>query len=161
MFRTSVLKAIELPHMTIREHLDISMQLQAKGEQIYAEPRSVIYFDNLGSRARLGDLKYFDLRWNRGIGESSHRLFEKRWGYKWYAEQAIYNWCARRRLYILLRWLYIPIPVANVIDRLLGGIRRRTSPIWDPVKNPVEHSALLYDKLEGHKPVQIDHSITI
>ncbi|KZZ10979.1 hypothetical protein A3749_09970, partial [Oleiphilus sp. HI0078] len=71
MFNTQALQNIELPHMTIREHLDIGMQLQAKGEKLYAEPRSVIYFDNLGTRANLSDLKYFDLRWNRKIGKCS------------------------------------------------------------------------------------------
>lgn len=161
MFRTDALKAIELPHMTIREHLDIGMQLHAKGEKLYAEPRSVIYFDNLGSRAQLKDLQYFNLRWNRKIGQYSHDLFEKRWGYKWYAEQSVYFWCMRRRLYLLLRWAYIPIPIANLIDRIVSSIKRWLFPIWDPLKNPLEFSKLLYDKLEDNKPRQLSHSTNL
>ncbi|OMH25775.1 glycosyltransferase family 2 protein [Motiliproteus sp. MSK22-1] len=161
MFNTKILKEIELPQMAIREHLDIGMQLRAKGEKLFADPRSVIYFDNLGSRAELKDLLYFNYRWNRKIGQESHDLFEKRWGYKWYAEQAVYFWCMRRRLYLILRWAYIPIPVANIIDRVVSSIRRRLFPIWDPLKNPVELSTLLYDELEDNKPVQLNHGINL
>jgi hypothetical protein len=157
MFRTSALQAIELPYMTIREHLDIGMQLKAKGELLFAEPRSIIYFDNLGTRAQLEDLRYFDLRWNKKIGKYSHDLFEKRWGYKWYAEQSVYNWCSRRRLYIYLRWMHIPISVANFLDRVVCGVKRRLFPLWDPLKNPIELSSLLYDKLDENKPVQLSH----
>lgn len=157
MFKTQALKELELPHMTIREHLDIGMQLQAKGEKLFAEPRSIIYFDNLGSRANLRDLQYFNLRWNRKIGKYSHDLFEKRWGYKWYAEESVYFWCVRRRLYIILRWAYIPIPLANLLDRLVSSIKRRLFPIWDPIPNPVEQSALLYDRCKDGKPVQLSH----
>ena len=161
MFNTKILKEIELPQMTIREHLDIGMQLKARGEKLFAEPRSTIYFDNLGSRAELKDLLYFNYRWNRKIGQESHDLFEKRWGYKWYAEQAVYFWCVRRRLYLILRWAYIPIPVANIIDRVVSSIKRRLFPIWDPIKNPVELSTLLYDELEDNKPVQLNHGINL
>ncbi|MBT5229538.1 MAG: glycosyltransferase [Methylococcales bacterium] len=161
MFNTKALQNIELPHMTIREHLDIGMQLKAKGEKIFAEPRSVIYFDNLGTRAQLADLKYFDLRWNKEIGKESHDLFEKRWGYKWYAEESVYFWCVRRRLYIILRWAFLPIKVANLLDRIVSSIKRRLFPIWDPVQNPLEQSSLLYDQLEGGKPIQLSHDLTL
>ena len=157
MFSTKVFKEIELPHMTIREHLDIGMQLHTRGEKLYAEPRSIIYFDNLGTRAELKDLKYFDFRWNHAIGKYSHDLFEKRWGYKWYAEESVYHWCERRRLYLMLRWAYIPNPVANFLDRLVSGFKRRVSPIWDPLKNPLENSVLLYDTLKDNKPKQLSH----
>ncbi len=161
MFRTEALKDIELPQMTIREHLDIGMQLKAKGELLFAEPKSIIYFDNLGSRAQLKDLQYFNLRWNAKIGKYSHDLFEKRWGYKWYSEDSIYYWCMRRRLYLVLRWMYIPIPIANIFDRVVSSIRRRLFPIWDPLKNPVELSTLLYDEIEGNKPIQLSHDIKL
>jgi len=161
MFRTDVLKDIELPEMTIREHLDIGMQLKAKGELLFAEPKSIIYFDNLGTRAQLKDLQYFNLRWNAKIGKYSHDLFEKRWGYKWYSEDSIYYWCMRRRLYLVLRWMYLPIPVVNLLDRVVSSFRRRLFPIWDPLKNPVELSTLLYDEIEGNKPVQLSHDIRL
>jgi hypothetical protein len=161
MFRTDAFDNIELPYMTIREHLDIGMQLTAKGELLFAEPKSIIYFDNLGTRGELNDLKYFNYRWNAKIAKYSHELFEKRWGYKWYGEQAIYYWCVRRRIYMLLRWLYIPIPAANFIDRLVSSIKRRISPIWDPIPNPNEVSTLLYDQLEGNKAVPLSHDIKL
>lgn len=161
LFRTDAFENIELPQMTIREHLDIGMQLAAKGEKLYAEPNSIIYFDNLGTRAKLSDLQYFNLRWNNKIGKYSHDLFEKRWGYKWYGEPAIYYWCTRRRIYMLLRWLYIPISVANLIDRVMGSVRRRVSPIWDPLTDPIALSSLLYDRLEGQKPKPLSHDIKL
>ena len=161
MFRTDAFDNIELPYMTIREHLDIGMQLTAKGELLFAEPKSIIYFDNVGTRGQLNDLKYFNYRWNAKIAKYSHELFEKRWGYKWYGEQAIYYWCVRRKIYMLLRWLYIPIPAANFIDRLVSSLKRRISPIWDPIPNPNEVSTLLYDRLEGNKAVPLSHDIKL
>ncbi|PCJ21627.1 MAG: hypothetical protein COB04_02660 [Gammaproteobacteria bacterium] len=158
MFKTQIFKEIELPHMTIREHLDIGMQLHAKGEKLFAEPRSVIYFDNLGTRAHLKDLQYFDYRWNAKIGKYSHDLFEKRWGYKWYAEESVYRWCERRRLYLILRWAYAPNPIANLLDRIWSSIKRRTSPTWDPLSNPIEKSSLLYETLENNKLEQLSQA---
>lgn len=161
MFRTDVFKTIELPRMTIREHLDIGMQLRARGLKLVVEPRSRIVFDNLGTPANLSDLKYFNLRWNGRITEQSSRLFEKRWGYKFYSEQSIYNWAIRRRIFLLLRWLHLPIVVANFIDRIFFGLRRRLFPIWDPLEDPHKDARLLYDQLPGGIPRQIDHSIRL
>jgi hypothetical protein len=137
------------------------MQLAAMGEKLYAEPSSIIYFDNLGTRAKLKDLQFFNFRWNNSIGKYSHDLFEKRWGYKWYGEPAIYYWCTRRKIYMLLRWLYIPITVANFIDRIMGSIRRRVAPIWDPLNDPIASSSLLYDQLEKNKPTPLSHDIRL
>ena len=144
--------------MTIREHLDIGMQLHARGDKLFAEPRSVIYFDNLGTRAHLKDLQYFDYRWNSKIGKYSHDLFEKRWGYKWYAEEAVYHWCERRRIYLILRWAYAPNLVANFLDRIFSGLKRRISPAWDPLNNPLEDSSLLYDTLDNNKLEQLSRA---
>jgi hypothetical protein len=145
--------------MTMREHLDIGMQLRAKGEKLVAEPRSVIHFDNLGTRADLNDLKYFNFRWNRQVCEQSAQLFEKRWGYKFYNEEAIYFWAQRRRTFLVLRNLYIPISIANKIDRAFRKIKTSISPIWDPLPDPFAASALLYDTLQDGSPKQRDHSI--
>lgn len=158
MFNTEVLKSLELPHMTIREHLDIGMQLKNRGLKLYVEPRCNIIFDNLGTRASLSDLKYFNLRWNSKITESSSRLFEKRWGYNFYSEQSIYNWAIRRRIFLVLRWMHIPNGLANKIDRVFFAIRRRLFPIWDPLSNPNEQSRLLYDDFGGNAPEQKSHA---
>jgi len=159
MFRTDALKEIELPQMTMREHLDIGMQLRGKGENLVAEPRSVVHFDNLGTRADLNDLKYFNLRWNRQICEQSSRLFEKRWGYKFYNEEAIYFWAQRRRIFLVLRNMYIPISIANKIDRAFRKIKTSVSPIWDPLPDPFAESRLFYETLPTGIPQQQDHAI--
>ncbi|MBL4607848.1 MAG: glycosyltransferase [Pseudomonadales bacterium] len=159
MFRTDALKAIELPQMTMREHLDIGMQLRAKGEKLVAEPRSVVHFDNLGTRADLSDLKYFNFRWNRKICEQSSRLFEKRWGYKFYNEDAIYFWAERRRIFLILRTFYIPISIANKIDRVFRKIKTSIKPIWDPLPDPYAASTLLYETLPEGIPQQQSHDI--
>ncbi|MBL4820881.1 MAG: glycosyltransferase [Gammaproteobacteria bacterium] len=161
MFNTEVFKALELPRMTVREHLDIGMQLKAKGLSLVVEPRSQIIFDNLGTRANLSDLKYFNLRWNGKITEESSRLFEKRWGYKFYSEESIYNWAIRRKIFLILRWLYLPISVANKIDRIYFGLRRRLFPIWDPLEDPHSNANLLYDQFPDGIPLQLDHSINL
>ena len=159
MFDTQVLKTLELPRMTIREHLDIGMQLKSKGMKLVVEPRSKIIFDNLGTRGKFSDLRYFNLRWNGRITEQSSRLFEKRWGYKFYSEQSIYNWAIRRRIFLILRWLYLPIPVANKIDRVIFAIRRKLFPIWDPLENPHDVAQQLYETLPDGVPKQLDHAL--
>ena len=159
MFNTSILNKLELPHLTIREHLDIGLQLNLMGQKLYVDPRSKIVFDNLGTRAQLRDLQYFNLRWNSKITYDSSRLFEKRWGYKFYSEESIYNWAMRRRIFLVLRWMYLPIKVANVIDRVFFSLRRKFFPIWDPIKDPEGQSKALYDELGGMPPKQLDHTI--
>lgn len=158
LFNTKDLQEIELPQMTIREHLDIGMQLVNKGRPILVEPRSIVMFDNLGTRAELADLKFFNRRWNPRVTMESSKLFEKRWGYKFYSEPSIYNWAVRRRLFLIMRWMYLPIPLANKIDRLIGGIRRRLFPIWDPLPTAEEDSVSLYHKLGNKFPEQLSHA---
>ena len=161
MFRVDALLGLELPHMTIREHLDMGMQLRAKGERLVVQPRSHVLFDNLGTRAKLSDLRYFNLRWNGAITSESSRLFERRWGYRFYSEQAIYNWAIRRRLFMLLRWLGFPIKLANVCDRVVGAVRRRISPVWDPVPNPETVAVSLYERVPDGRVAQLDHSVKL
>ncbi len=160
MFDTQILKSLELPRMTIREHLDIGMQLKARNLKLFVEPRSTIMFDNLGERANLSDLKYFNLRWNKSITELSSRLFERRWGYRFYSEESIYNWASRRRLFLVMRWLFLPIVVANGIDRLISAVKRRLFPVWDPLEDPNSKSKMLYEQVEGGLPKQLDHSLS-
>lgn len=159
MFNTDALNAIEIPMMTIREHLDIGLQLNAMGKKLLVIPESQIIFDNLGTRASLGDLQYFNLRWNANVTEKSSRLFEKRWGYRFYSEPSIYNWANRRRIFLVLRWAYLPIGLANIIDRLISAFKRRFSPIWDPISDPNGQSRRLYDDFNGGPPPQKDHSV--
>ena len=159
MFDTLVLQSLELPRMTIREHLDISLQLKVKGHRLFVDPRSRVIFDNLGTRANLADLRYFNLRWNPHITMQSSRLFERRWGYCFYSESAIYHWSSRRRLFLLMRWLFLPVSAANAIDRLLSAVRRRIRPVWDPVKDPEQQARGFYESLGGAAPLQLDHSV--
>ncbi len=159
LFRTDEFLKIETPAMTIREHLDIGLQLKANNKGVFVEPRSQVVFDNLGSKAKKSDLHYFDLRWNRQILEQSSRLFEKRWGYRFYSEEAICNWAARRRLFMMFRRCYVPIVIANLLDRVLEAIRRRLFPVWDPLPDPLANSMSLSDILENESPKQLSTDI--
>jgi hypothetical protein len=160
MFDTHVLKSLELPRMTIREHLDIGMQLRSRNLKLFVEPRSQVKFDNLGERAKLSDLIYFNLRWNKSITSASSLLFEKRWGFRFYSEQSIYSWASRRKLFLIMRWLFLPIAVANGIDRVLTGIKRRLFPVWDPLDDPVSQSRMFYDQFDDGIPKQLDHRLS-
>jgi hypothetical protein len=72
----------------------------------------------------------------------------------------MYNWATRRRLFLLLRWFHLPIPVANWVDRLVGAARRRLRPIWDPIDNAEERSESLYARLGNRMPDQLAHTVT-
>jgi GT2 family glycosyltransferase len=159
LFKTEDLKALELPEMTIREHLDMGMQLRNKGRRMLVEPKSILLFDNLGTRSELADMEFFNRRWNSKITKSSSDLFEKRWGYRFYSEYAMYNWATRRRLFMLLRWFHLPVFIANKIDRLYGAARRRISPVWDPLPNPEEISTSFYKALGNRFPQQCSHDV--
>ncbi len=154
LFDTELLKQIEMPHATIREHIDISMQIQAMGKNQYIDPRSVVEFDNLGTRASLQDLKYFDLRWNSKITKESSDLFEKRWGYRFYSEQSMYNWAIRRRFFLILNYFFVPKWFANKVANM---IQKLLLTKWDPMDDPIGLSQNLYESLDSTKPVILDH----
>jgi hypothetical protein len=149
-FRTSTLKSIEIPDMVVREHIDICMQMKARGERVVVEPRSVVHFDNLGSRMKLSDMRFFFYRWSRSLAERSHRNFEARWGYPFYSEQSMYNWAFRRKVFLLARWAWLPIPVAN---KLTGAAKRLFCSDWDPLRDPTGASQHLYSVLPEHRPL--------
>ena len=130
LFSAAMFKAIELPSMVIREHLDISLQVLARGEAIVVEPASRVTFDNLATRMQLADMRYFFHRWNKRLTESSSRLFERRWGYRFYSEQSMYNWVFRRKTFLLLRWFRLPNGVANVLTNAAKRLLRED---WDPL----------------------------
>lgn len=157
MFNVDILKSIELPQMTIREHLDIGMQLRSRNWKIYVVPQSNVIFDNLGTRAHLSDLKYFIARWNEEITRNSSNLFQKRWGYRFYSEPAIYEWARRRQRFLIMRWLFIPVSLANFADRAIAAIRRRLFPIWDPLADPNAASELLFESDGDSAPTQLSH----
>lgn len=140
LFETKFLQEIEIPQMVIREHIDIAIQAKKMGRKILTQPESVIIFDNLGTRMELADMKFFFYRWGRALTWQSSRLFEKRWGYNFYAEQAMYHWVFRRRIFLFCRWLHLPIGVANNITRIAAKIKTTFKPVWDPLKDPFEQS---------------------
>jgi len=144
LFETKFLQKIEIPQMVIREHIDIAMQAKKMGGKILTEPKSVIIFDNLGTRMELDDMKFFFYRWGRSLTWQSSRLFEKRWGYNFYAEQSMYHWVFRRRIFLFCRWLHFPISVANNITRIAAKIKTSLKPVWDPLKDPVGQSEHFY-----------------
>ena len=148
LFETKFLNEIEIPQMVIREHIDIGMQAKKMGRKIITQPKSVVIFDNLGTRMELDDIKFFFYRWGKALTWQSSRLFEERWGYKFYAEQSMYHWVFRRRIFLFCRWLYLPIGVANNITRIAAKIKTTFKPVWDPLKDPIGKSENFYASKE-------------
>ena len=146
LFETKFLNEIEIPLMVIREHIDIGMQAKKMGRKILTQPKSVVIFDNLGTRMELDDMKFFFYRWGRSLTWQSSRLFEKRWGYNFYAEQSMYHWVFRRRIFLFCRWLHLPIGLANNITRIAAKIKTTFKPVWDPLKDPIGKSENFYKR---------------
>jgi hypothetical protein len=157
MFETAALRALDIPRMTIREHIDISMQVRAMGRIQVVDPRSVVEFDNLGTRAALDDLAYFNHRWNGEIMRESSALFQRRWGYRFYSEQFMYNWAVRRRMFLVLHHYHCPMAVAN---KLANAYQRLFLPRWEPLEDPVGDSEHFYSTLEGGVPVRSELEAT-
>jgi hypothetical protein len=107
---------------------------------VFSQPNSVVVFDNLGTRMELDDMKFFFFRWSKPLTWQSSRLFEQRWGYNFYAEQAMYHWVFRRRVFLYSRWLHLPISLANQITRIFAKIKTLIKPVWDPVEDPAANS---------------------
>jgi GT2 family glycosyltransferase len=136
LFLTQALQQIELPSMVIREHIDIGIQLRQLGYKLLSQPKSVIIFDNLGTRMSWFDIRFFFFRWHPKLTYASSRLFEQRWHYNFYAEQAMYHWVFRRKIFLLCRWLYIPIGLSNKIVRVFAKLKTLFKPVWDPLPDP-------------------------
>lgn len=132
LFDSEVFKRVELPSMVIREHLDISLQVAAMERTMVVEPKSVIHFDNLGTRMALSDMRFFFYRWGPKLTGPSSRLFERRWGYNFYSEQSMYNWVVRRKVFLVSRWLGAPIGIANRTTQVANKLFCRD---WDPLSD--------------------------
>lgn len=154
MMETATLKQLDMPMMVIREHIDIGMQIHAMGRKLMAEPRSVIIFDNLKERMGTADIGFFCYRWSKDFAYKSSRLFEQRWGYKFYSEEQMYTWILRRRTYLLARWLGLPCGVANTLSHVARKLKLKKD--WDPLKDPIGQSVRFYDTLPGGIPVRKD-----
>lgn len=153
LFDGEVFRRIELPSMVIREHLDISLQIAAMGRTMVVEPTSVIHFDNLGTRMALADMRFFFFRWGPKLTGPSSRLFERRWGYKFYSEQSMYNWVVRRKAFLVSRWFGAPIGIANRATQVAKKLFCRD---WDPLPDPDGASRPL---LAGGVPPQLSHEL--
>ena len=151
LFGTPTFKAIELPSMVVREHLDIALQVLARGETLMVEPASVVTFDNLATRMQLPDMRFFFYRWSQPLIERSSRLFERRWGYRFYSEQSMSNWAFRRKVFLWARWFGLPIGIANRITSVAKRLFRRD---WDPLRDPEAASRRFPD---GAAPLQSSH----
>lgn len=152
MFDSATFKAIELPEAVVREHLDIALQIRARGLRMRVEPASTVIFDNLGTRMHRSDMRYFWFRWSRRRTAHSARLFEQRWGQRFYTEQAIDNWVIRRKSFLLARWLGLPIGAAN---KVAGLARRLFCRNWDPLTDAEAES----QPLAAGEPAQLSHVV--
>jgi hypothetical protein len=137
--------------MVVREHLDIALQVLARGETLMVEPASVVTFDNLATRMQLPDMRFFFYRWSQPLIERSSRLFERRWGYRFYSEQSMSNWAFRRKVFLWARWFGLPIGIANRITSVAKRLFRRD---WDPLRDPEAASRRFPD---GAAPLQSSH----
>lgn len=153
LFETKAFQEVELPPMVIREHIDIGMQLRAMGRRLVSEPKSVIVFDNLRERMSLSDMRFFNFRWSKELAERSSRLFEERWGLRFYNEQYMMNWIRRRRLFLTVRWMGMPLAVANLVER---AYRKLFLTEWDPLPDPIGASEHYFDTLAHGVPERID-----
>ena len=149
LFDTEKLRKVDIPDMVVREHIDICMQLEAMGESVVVEPRSTIIFDNLGTRMRFSDMKFFFFRWDRKLASHAHREFEKRWGYGFYSEQSMYNWAFRRKVFLICRWMHLPIFASN---KIAGLMKRLFCRDWDPLNDPTDQSKHFYSSLPDGRP---------
>lgn len=152
MFDSATFKAIELPEAVVREHLDIALQIRARGQRMRVEPASTVIFDNLGTRMHRADMRYFWFRWSRRKTAHSAQLFERRWGCRFYTEQAMDNWVVRRKSFLLARWLGLPISLSN---KVAGLARRLLCRNWDPLADAEAESR----SLDSGEPAQLSHDI--
>ncbi|PHR83647.1 MAG: hypothetical protein COA59_11165 [Colwellia sp.] len=148
-FKTQDLQEIDFPDMVMRQQIDIPMQLRAQGKTMVANPHSKVIFDNLCTRLTLRDMKYFFFVWSHKLNEKSHREFEKRWGYNFYSEQSIYNWVFRRKAFLICRFFFIPIPLAN---KITGLCKRIFCKDWDPLKDPIGDARQLSQEIGSPEP---------
>lgn len=148
-FKTDDLKLVDFPDMVMRQQIDIPMQLRSLGKKMISNPNSKVIFDNLGTRLKIQDMRYFFFVWDQKLNEQSSRIFEKRWGYKFYSEQSIYNWAFRRKVFLLCRFCFIPIPLAN---KITGLCRRIFCKEWDPLEDPIGMSRQLSKEIGHPKP---------
>jgi hypothetical protein len=119
---TDVLRQLDLPAMVVREHIDIGIQLHKMGIDIWCEPNSRVEFDNIHARPTYADLRFFFFRWSQRLVDESHELFEKRWGYRFFNEHYMKNWAARRKVFGVCRFLYLPHKAADFISRVVNKL---------------------------------------
>lgn len=148
-FKTDDLKLVDFPDMVMRQQIDIPMQLRSLGKTMISNPYSKVIFDNLCTRLTIQDIRYFFFVWDQKLNEQSSRIFEKRWGYKFYSEQSIYNWVFRRKVFLICRFFFIPIPIAN---KITGLCRRLFCKEWDPLSDPIGMSRQLSKEIGNPKP---------
>jgi Glycosyl transferase family 2 len=125
---TAVLARLDIPDMVVREHIDLGIQLHRMGIPIWCEPRSSVIFDNIHTRPTLGDIRFFQYRWAEPLIDSSHDLFEKRWGYRFYNEQFMKNWAFRRKVFSWALFAGLPHGAADLASRAAGRVFRAPIP---------------------------------
>lgn len=153
MFAGDVFRALEIPDLVMREHLDLCMQLLAQGRRIVVEPRSTVIFDNLGTRMSLADMRFFFHRWSQRRAERASRLFEERWGYRFYSEHYMSVWIFRRKVFLVARWLGLPNALANRVTLVAKRLFCRD---WNPLVDPDAVSRPLRPAIQ---PRQLSHAL--
>ena len=98
---------------------------------------------------QLFDMVYFFYRWSEKLNRLSADEFEKRWGYRFYSEQAICNWAFRRKCFLIFKYFFLPNWLAN---KLTGLMKRIFLTDWDPLPDPIKASRHLGSEIGSPFP---------
>ncbi len=157
LVETALLRRLELPPLTVREHVEVLLQAKALGAGVVSTARSVVDYDNLHTRMSFADLSFFRYRWSPEATRRSSELFERRWGQRFEDVSGFVAWQGRRQRYVTARALGIPSKWANRIARWLA--RRKYGPTPSEAR-PGAVATRWFDELPGGVPARRDVGAT-
>jgi len=128
LLETAMLQRLDLPPLTVREHVEVVLQAKALGAGVVSTSRSVVCYDNLHARMSFADVSFFRYRWSPEATRRSSELFERRWGQRFEDVAGFVAWQGRRQRYVAARALGVPSKWANRIARWLARRRYGATP---------------------------------
>lgn len=153
LLETALLKRLDLPPLTVREHVEVVLQAKALGAGVVSTAQSVVRYDNLHARMSFADLSFFRYRWSPEATRRSSELFERRWGQRFEDVAGFVAWQGRRQRYVTARALGVPSKWANRISRWLARRRYGATP------SEARRDAVVsrwFDELPGGVPARRD-----
>ncbi len=153
LLETKLLQALDLPPLTVREHVEVVLQARAMGVGVVSTARSVVSYDNLHRRMSFADLSFFRFRWSPEATYRSSELFERRWGERFEDVAGFVAWQGRRQRYVTARAFGIPSKWAHRVSRWLA--RRRYGAMPSEAR-PDAVATRWFENLPGGRPVRRD-----